>query len=229
MKNIAVIQARMGSSRLPGKALLRINNIPIIQWIIERVGSCEKLDVVVFAIPDTEKDNQLYEFLYSKGANIFRGSEHDVLTRFHSAATKYPSENVIRICADNPFIDPRTIDELITFFESRKCDYAYNHIPRNNCYPDGIGAEIVSFEILDKINNEANTNEYREHIFNFIWDNPDIFEIETFNPSHKWMMRPDIRLDIDTRDDYDNYSDCDLSPDSDIKDIISYKDKILSF
>ena len=65
MKNIAVIQARMGSSRLPGKALLTINNIPIIQWIIERLGSCQKLDDIVFAIPDGKKDDQLYDFLYS--------------------------------------------------------------------------------------------------------------------------------------------------------------------
>ena len=90
-------------------------------------------------------------------------------------------------------------------------------------------ALIVSLETLKKINNEANTNEQREHIFNFIWNNPDIFEIQTFNPSEEWMIRPDLRLDIDTRDDYDEYSDLDLGPESDLKNIIAYKDKILSF
>ena len=196
--------------------------------MLERLRSCQKLDDIVFAIPDTEKDDQLYEFLDSKDAKIHRGPEHDVLTRFHAAAIQYQADNIIRICADNPFLDPKTIDELINFYEDIKCDYAYNHIPRNNTYPDGAGAEIVSFHTLEKINSEATTNEHREHIFNFIWDNPDIFEIVTLNPSDKWLMRPDIRLDIDTRDDYDEYSDCDLRPESDIKDIISYKDKILS-
>ena len=229
MRNIAIVQARMGSSRLPKKALLPINGIPIIQWILERLMGCHELDSIVFAIPNSKKDDVLYDFLLSKKVKIFRGSENDVLSRIYHAAMRYDAENVIRICADNPFIDPKSIDDLILFFEKKRCDYAYNHIPKNNLYPDGIGAEIVSFETLKKINNEANTNEQREHIFNFIWNNPDIFEIQTFNPSEEWMIRPDLRLDIDTRDDYDEYSDLDLGPESDLKNIIAYKDKILSF
>ena len=229
MKNIAIIQARMGSTRLPGKSLLPINGVPIIDWILKRLEYSQYLDNIIFAIPDTKKDDLLYEFLLSRKANIFRGSESDVLTRFYLASSHYDGDNILRICADNPFIDSKSVDDLITFFESEDCTYAYNHIPRNNSYPDGVGAEIVSFHTLEKIHNKAKTNEYREHIFNYVWDNPDLFKIRTFNPRYEFMMRPDIRLDIDTIEDYDEYCDSDLSPESDIKDIIAYKDKILSF
>ena len=132
MKNIAVIQARMGSSRLPKKALLPINGIPIIQWILERLMCCQELDLIVFAIPNSKKDDVLYDFLLSKKVKIFRGSENDVLSRIYHAAMRYDADNVIRICADNPFIDPKSIDDLILFFEKKRCDYAYNHIPKNN-------------------------------------------------------------------------------------------------
>ena len=220
MKNIAIIQARMGSTRLPGKSLLPINGVPIIEWILKRLEYSQYLNNIIFAIPDTKKDDLLYEFLLSRKANIFRGSESDVLTRFYLAASHYDGDNILRICADNPFIDSNSIED---------CTYAYNHIPRNNSYPDGVGAEIVSFHTLETIHNKAKTNEYREHIFNYVWDNPDLFKIRTFNPRYEFMMRPDIRLDIDTIDDYDEYCDSDLSPESEIKDIIAYKDKILSF
>ena len=129
VKNLAIIQARMGSTRLPGKALLPINNIPIIEWILIRVSLSIKLDEVVFAIPDTSLDNPLHDFLSKKKVNVFRGSEDDVLTRFYEAAKVFNGENNIRICGDNPFIDPISIDNLINFFEEKHCSYGYNHIP----------------------------------------------------------------------------------------------------
>ena len=224
-KNLAIIQARMGSSRLPGKALLPINNIPIIEWILIRVSMSAKLDDFVFAIPDTSIDQPLYDFLTSKNVNVYRGNEDDVLTRFYETAKKFNGGNIIRICGDNPFIDPVSIDKLIQFFEEKDCSYGYNHIPRENRYPDGAGAEIVDLKTLEKVNNGAKTEEQREHIFNYIWDNPQLFDIQTFDPNEEWLMRPDLRLDIDTREDYDNYNDLKLTPNADIRDIIEYKDK----
>ena len=178
MKNIGVIQARLGSTRLPNKMLLVLKEKPIIEWVIRRVLKSELLDKVILAIPDN-KVNDVLE-MYVKNLNldieIFRGNENDVVKRFYDAVKKYKPLNVVRICADNPLISPKEIDNLIKFFQNKDIDYAYNHIPKNNLYPDGLGAEIVKFEILEKIYNNAMLKEEREHIFNYIWNNQNKFK-----------------------------------------------------
>ena len=127
----------------------------------------------------------------------------DVVDRFYHAATKYCATHVVRICADNPFVSGSEINRLVQFYFESNCDYAYNHIPKNNCYPNGIGGEIVSFNILQDIFKEAKTTDHREHVFNFIWAYPDRFKILTFNPSDPRLAYPDVRLDIDTKQDYE--------------------------
>ncbi len=196
--NIAVIvQARMGASRLPGKMLLPLHGSPIVEWVFRRVQKAELINNILFAIPKTPDNDTLNAFLEKMGARVYRGSEEDVIERFYFAAKNVDATHIVRVCADNPFIAGAEIDQLVQFYFKSSCDYAYNHIPKNNCYPDGIGAEIVSLQILKSINDQAKDPRQREHIFNFICDNPGKFEILTFDPVDARLAHPDIKLDID--------------------------------
>jgi spore coat polysaccharide biosynthesis protein SpsF len=203
-KNIAVIiQARIGASRLPGKMLFPLHGIPIVEWVFRRVQKTELINNILFAIPKTSDNDTLNAFLEKMGAMVYRGSEEDVIERFYFAAENINATHIVRVCADNPFIAWSEIDQLIQFYFKSSCDYAYNHIPKNNCYPDGIGAEIVSLQVLKSINDQAKDPRQREHIFNFIWDNPGQFKILTFDPADERLAHPDIKLDIDTQRDYE--------------------------
>jgi spore coat polysaccharide biosynthesis protein SpsF len=201
--NIAVIvQARMGARRLPGKMLLPLHGFPIVEWVFRRVKKAKLIHNVIFAIPDTEDNDILNAYLEKIGAMVCRGSEEDVIERFYFAAKNVKASHIVRVCADNPFIAGAEIDQLVQFYFKSSCDYAYNHIPKNNCYPDGIGAEIVSFQVLKSINDQVKDPRQREHIFNFIWDNPGEFKILTFDPVDERLAHPDIKLDVDTQRDY---------------------------
>ncbi len=193
----------MGASRLPGKMLLPLHGSPIVEWVFRRVQKAELINNILFAIPKTPDNDTLNAFLEKMGARVYRGSEEDVIERFYFAAKNVDATHIVRVCADNPFIAGAEIDQLVQFYFKSSCDYAYNHIPKNNCYPDGIGAEIVSLQILKSINDQAKDPRQREHIFNFIWDNPGKFEILTFDPVDARLAHPDIKLDIDTQRDYE--------------------------
>jgi spore coat polysaccharide biosynthesis protein SpsF len=199
---VAVIQARMGASRLPNKMMLHLKGYPIVEWIYKRISRVKKLDGIIFAIPDSSLDNVLATYLKQLGAKTYRGSEKDVLDRFYGAAQESQATHVVRICADNPFICPEVIDDLIHFYFDNPCDYAYNHIPRGNLYPDGLGAEIVQMDLLKTIWRVAQTASQREHAFNYIWDHQEQFKIKTFDPIDPRLERPELKLDIDTLDDY---------------------------
>ena len=116
VKVVAVVQARMGASRLPNKMMLHLHGLPIIEWIARRVKDAQAVDEVVFAIPDTQEDDILAAYLISKGENVFRGSETNVLDRFLRAAQSFKATHVVRVCADNPAICPVEIDNLINFY-----------------------------------------------------------------------------------------------------------------
>lgn len=202
MKTVAIIQARIGSTRLKNKMLLSLHGKPIIEWVIKRVQKAELLDDLIVAIPDTKENNLLESYCHNYGVKTYRGAENDVLDRFFKAAIIVKASKIVRICADNPLIDPEEIDNLITFFNNNECDYAYNHIPYNNYYPDGLGAEIVSLQTLEKLNLKAKKTE-REHVFNYIRTNQAEFRIKTFDPIFKELWHPELKFDIDTIKDYE--------------------------
>ena len=203
MKFIAIIQARMGSTRLPGKVLMPFHGKSIIQWVVERVKNATRLEKVIVSIPDTSDNDILESHLKAFNYVIFRGSEDDLVKRFYDASRRYPSDAIVRVCADNPLICPKEVDRLIDYFKMNECDYAYNHIPLKNNYPDGLGAEICSAEILYRIHSKANKPSQREHVFNYIWDNQEQFKIKTFNPPDS-LAHPELKFDVDTKEDYLN-------------------------
>lgn len=202
MKKVAVIQARLGSSRLPCKALLCLRELPVVDWIVRRCARSVLLDEVVVAMPDTARDDALADHVERMGVPVFRGSEGDVLERMYGAARAHGADVVVRVCADNPLIWGPEIDHLLRFFEKTPCDYAYNHIPKNNRYPDGLGAEVVSFQLLETVRNEAVEQRHREHCLTYVTDQPQRFRVATFDPPDVRLHRPDLKLDMDTPEDF---------------------------
>lgn len=199
---IAVVQARMGSSRLTNKMLLHFHGYPIIHWVMHRVLQCTEINGVICAIPDNAENDVLHDYITGQGWPVFRGSEQDVLGRFVQAAEFMHADIVVRICADNPLICAEEVDRLVCFFANSAYDYAYNHIPKGNFYPDGLGAEISSLALLQEMNRSAHSASQREHVYNYLWDNNTNYNIATFNPEDKNLWHPEIKLDIDTATDY---------------------------
>lgn len=202
MKTVAIIQARLGSTRLPYKMMLSLHGKPLIEWVIKRVQKSKKLDDIVVAIPISQENDILENYIKKLGVKVYRGSESNVLNRFYEAIKNENVTHIVRICADNPLIDGNEIDNLIKFYIKNSCDYAYNHIPKDNLYPDGLGAEIISFELLKFLNENVVLQNHKEHCLSYIWDNKEKFTIKTFDPPNKKLHRADVKLDVDTFDDY---------------------------
>lgn len=216
-----IVQARMGASRLPNKMMLWLHGYPVIEWVLRRVNQTSLAKTVVFALPDNLADDILAEYLNSQGARIYRGSETDVVARYWGAALSCGAENIVRVCADNPFVSGSEIDRLIEFYNNSDFDYAYNHIPKGNSYPDGLGAEIVSMEVLARINHEARNPEHREHIFNYIWANAGNFRIGTCDPVDASLFHPELKLDMDTLQDYRRLLQWPVRPDMSASEIVA--------
>ena len=126
-KIVGIIQARMGSRRLPGKMLEELGGKTILEWVLLRTKSCKSLDQIVLATSVRDIDDPLISIAEKHHISTFRGSENDVLDRFSRAAKINSADYIIRICADNPFIDSNEIDLLINFFSKNNCDYSCNH------------------------------------------------------------------------------------------------------
>jgi len=223
---VAIIQARLGSKRLPNKMMLFLHRRPIIEWVVQRSKMSKLIDKLIVAIPDT-KDNDILEY-YLNGINtdVFRGSENDLVSRYFEASISYEATHIVRICADRPLISGNEIDHLIDFFLKNNFDYAYNHYPIKNKYPIGFGAEITTNDILEIINSESTDLEDREHLFNYIINNSNNFKIGTFDPYDEHLWRPDLKFDIDNYDDYKKLLEVEYSINMTSREIINKKDEI---
>lgn len=220
-KTLALIQARLGSSRLPLKSLLCLRGLPLVDWIVRRVATATLVDQVVVAIPDTPLDDVLQAHLQDKGIACFRGSENDVLHRFYEAGRAFNATQIVRICADNPLVSGEAIDQLLQFYAQSGADYAYNHIPRNNRWPDGLGAETLSFALLEELERKASLPEHREHCLSYLWDNAGSYSIATFDPANPLLCRPELKLDMDTKEDFRRLALLPLRPDMSMLDIVA--------
>lgn len=169
MKNLAVIQARMGSSRLPGKVLMEICGHPVLWHVIQRVKKSKLIDDIVVATTIEKQDLEIVKFCASNGARVFCGSEEDVLDRYYQAAKLFKPENVIRITADCPLHDPAVIDEVIKKHMNDNNDYTSNTIKLT--YPDGLDCEIMKFSILRDAWQNAELLSEREHVTQYIIKN----------------------------------------------------------
>lgn len=224
-KIVAIIQARLGSSRLPLKSLLTLKGLPVIDWVTRRVAKSRYIDQFIVAVPDTPLDQVLLEHLQRQGINCIAGPEDDVLRRYVLAADSTGADTVVRVCADNPLVSGEAIDALVQFYAENQCDYAWNHIPRNNLWPDGLGAEIIPAALLREMDIKAALPAQREHCLNYIWDNADKYRLATFDPALPALRRPDIRLDLDKPADFQRLALLDIDPEMRAMDIINAWDR----
>lgn len=203
-KTVALVQARMGSTRFPGKMLAQLAGHPLLEWVLHRVRRARMIDAVVLATTTLSSDDELVALGQCLGIEVFRGSENDVLGRFAAAASQYAAEFVVRVCADNPFIDPDELDRLVSHFKNNSCDYACNHQDRlGNRYADGFGAEILSNRLLQQIAQTATDARHREHATLYIWDQAQDYCLNAL-PAPYQLAYPELRFDVDQPQDLAN-------------------------
>lgn len=196
---IAIVQVRMNSQRLPGKALMPLAGLPLLQMLLLRLGRAKSVDRLVVATSTAQNDDTVASMCKEMDIACVRGSEDDVLGRFIYALEEHPATSAVRVCADNPLTDPALVDDLIKHFYRGDFDYAYNNLPECG-YPDGVGAEIVSAKILRQVAHETQEPHAREHVTLHIKRHPSEFRIGRISaPEH--LHHPEIRLDVDYPED----------------------------
>lgn len=192
-----VLQARMGSTRLPGKVLKALSGRPMLSHIIERLESVRNSDVLIVATSTNKADDAIEEFCSREGVACFRGDESDVLDRYYRAAIKFKLTNIVRATADNPFVDPIEIDRLIDLHKKTGADYTHSF----GALPIGVGAECFTFAALERSWKEGHKLNHREHVNEYIQENPALFQIEAL-PISLDKTAPELRLTVDTPEDF---------------------------
>ena len=199
MKVVAIIQARMGSSRLPGKVLMPIQGEPILGHVVRRALRIEGVDEVVVATSTDERDDPLVRFVGDTlPVEVFRGPENDVLSRYVGAAEGAGADVVVRLTADCPLLCPSVSSRVVDAFLSASSawDYVSNTLERT--YPQGLDTEVVSFDALARAGREATPADDREHVTTFIWRRPETFKLgSVVSPTD----RSDLRLTVDYEPD----------------------------
>jgi spore coat polysaccharide biosynthesis protein SpsF len=206
IRTIAIIQARMSSSRLPGKVLRPIAGQPMLVWCVERTRLAHKLDNVVVATTTDPSDDPLAGLCAERGYPCSRGSLYDVLDRYYQAAQAFRAEIIVRITSDCPLIDPGLIDDLVNRFTDSGSstaplyDFAANRLPPpwGRTYPIGLDLELCTFQGLGTAWVEAQEKHQREHVMPFFYENPERFRILHVNHSVDYGA---MRWTVDTPED----------------------------
>ncbi len=173
---VAIIQARMGSTRLPGKVLKKVLGKPMLMYMIERLRFSNQIENVVIATSTSEKDDEIADFCINNDISYYRGNESDVLDRVYKTAKKFNADPVLRLTGDCPLIDPEIVDNLILqFTESGKYDY----MNTGSSYAEGLDVEILDFSVLEEAWRNAKLKTEREHVTPYIWSNPEKFKVKT--------------------------------------------------
>ncbi len=203
MSILGIVQARMGSKRLPKKMLRKLDKHTLFEWVVKRCKKASMLDKVILATSTLGRDDELIMKAKALDIEFYRGSEENLIERFIQASEANEGEIIVRICADNTFIDPQCIDVLIKDYLAGNYDYACNHQSRlGSNYPDGFGAEILSYKLLKEISTKKLNNEQKEHVTKYIWDNYKNYKILTVKAPEK-IKYPNLKFDIDTQKDFE--------------------------
>ncbi|MES2664171.1 MAG: glycosyltransferase family protein [Pseudomonadota bacterium] len=198
MKSLVIIQARMSSTRFPGKVLKEIAGKPMLWWQVSRIKTCKKVDHIVVATSTDASDDVIYDWCVQQKIDVRRGSLHDVLDRYYQVAKEFKPLTIIRLTADCPFSDPTIIDDMIDLHDSSKADYTSNIFPPT--FVHGLDAEIVSFNALEAAWRESTEAEDREHVLPFVYKNKKRFHASNFQQA---INQSKIRLTVDYPEDFD--------------------------
>ncbi len=193
---LAIVQARMGSSRLPGKVLREVSGKPILQYLLESLQRAKRLAGVVVATSTSTGDMPIVELCERLGVDVFRGDQADVAGRFLDIIEARSVEAFVRICGDSPLLDPRLIDCAIGRFGKGDCDMVTNLRPRS--YPRGQSVEVIKSQVFRDAYRTMRHREHFEHVTRWFYENEDQVKIVNFSAERDWS---NIHLAVDTAED----------------------------
>jgi spore coat polysaccharide biosynthesis protein SpsF len=181
-KIVGIIQARMSSTRLPGKVLKNIAGKPALWHVINRLKQATLVNAIVIATTVNPSDKPIVSFAQETGISSYTGSETDVLDRYYQAAKKQKADVIVRITSDCPLLDPEVVDNVISHYLKNNFDYVSNTCVTSNAsckatFPDGLDTEVFSFNALEKAWKNAKLASEREHVTPYIWKNTDLFKV----------------------------------------------------
>ncbi len=193
------VQARMGSTRLPGKVLKPVLDRPLLDYLVERLCQAREIDKIVILTTTQRADDVIARYCQKKSVPCFRGAEDDVLDRYYQAALHYHSDGIVRITADCPLIDPDILDQVVKVFKENlpKIDYVSNSLERT--FPRGLDVEVFSFSALEQAFLHAKRPEEREHVTLYLYRHPTLFYLK--NVAHHPSLAH-CRWTVDTPEDF---------------------------
>jgi len=196
---VIIVQARMGSSRLPGKVMMEILGRPLLSYTLERLKLCKCADEIVVATTSHPRDQKIVEFCREEHIYFYIGSEHDVLDRYYQAAKTSGAEVVVRVTGDCPFADPEVIDTVVENYNKNYPNYDYSSNVIDRTYPRGLDVEVFSMRCLEEMKRYAVAPEEKEHVTAYIHNHLDRFKTFSFKQSndnsfHRWT--------VDTKEDF---------------------------
>ena len=220
---VGIVQARVGSTRLPNKVIKKLGNKTILEILLNRLTKSKTINRIVIATTTKKEDDIIEKIALNSGFEVFKGSEKDVLDRYYNAAIEYNAGIIVRITADNPLTDVDLIDSQVeSLIES-----SYDYVTAKGIIL-GLGSEVFTLNTLKKAWENAKEKYQREHVTPYIYENPEMFKLGYVNPPDL-LKREDIRLTIDTIEDFKLYQELynhlgDLE-NADIQKIIKFLDK----
>ncbi|MBN2382473.1 glycosyltransferase family protein [bacterium] len=194
-KVTTIIQARMTSTRLPGKVLMEVMARPLLSYQIERLRFSRRIDEIVIATTTNIDDDPVAELATKEGLTVYRGSENDVLDRYYQAARKSGCENVMRITADCPLIDPSICDQIAEYFFHHTMDYVHT----GQSFAEGVDCEIFTFAALEKAWKDSTLKSEREHVTLYFRNHPELFTLMTIENA---IDDSKYRITVDRQEDY---------------------------
>jgi spore coat polysaccharide biosynthesis protein SpsF len=217
------VQARMGSTRLPGKVMLPVLGKPLLSYLIERLKKVTLVNSFTILTTELKEDDVIEAFCKEEAVNYYRGPSQNVLERFYNARNDFDA--IVRITGDCPLIDPKIIDEVIKVYKDSAVSYVSNALERT--YPRGMDVEIFSKEALEKAYHKAYTVSEKEHVTLYIYCHPEEFKLKNVALSQNLSS---YRLTVDTKEDFELISKVleklyPIKPDFDLDDIINFLKK----
>ena len=197
---VLIIQARMGSTRLPGKSMMDLAGAPLVGRVLERVKRCKCLDDIVLATTTNSDDDSLVKFANNEGIQSYRGSEDDVMGRVIGAAESVDADLIVEITGDCPIIDPSIVEQTIQTYINNNSDYVSNAHIRS--YPDGMDVQVFSLNVLKKSSEMTNNVLDHEHVTLHIRNHPELFShLHLVAPPELWW--PELGLTLDEISDFE--------------------------
>ena len=199
MKTVAVIPARMGSGRLPGKVMANVAGRPLLDHLLARLALCPLIDDIVVATSTNRENNIIDEYCQKKGVNVFRGSEDDVLDRLLGALSTYSADVGVLAFGDGPLLDPKIISKAIQmFYSNRDLDFVGNDL--STSWPPGMEIEVFSIDALADSHQRCKDIEIREHGTLYMRQHPDIYRVHNLEAPPE-LRRPDLSFEVDVPED----------------------------